>query len=424
MSKKLIAVIALLIIGGVTGVFIWRAGDARARAEKREAEILKGLTADEINLILQSQAGGDGSGVSQIAERAESRQAFLKGLREYLALAAEARREGLTDDENFKINFEYKKNLLLADLYRAKLTAAEAKYYVVPKESLDDVWKNAENEKQFETDMETLRAIQSAVAKARGDEAVIGKLQGGSLTKARENWANTKVLSEMAKRDAEFMAKPELNLRIKILEAGILSADYLRKHWTEKIKAAPREISDFLGAHPEYDVRKKRETAETVLRKALAGEDFARLAAEYSEDRATKTKGGLYENVSRDVLWTEVEAAALALENGRIADRIIETNTGFHIIKLENKQTKKNADGSEAVSFSVRHILLQKGFEDPANINPNVPSPFISAEELAKNEIEREKRNRFVDEIIRRNNISLPEDFTVKLPDDSQKRNS
>ncbi len=415
MSKKLIAIMLFLILGGSAGIYIWRVQEVRARAEKIEAEILKSLTADEISLILKSQSVGDGSSVSQITEKSESRRIFLNGLREYLALAAQARREGLTEDANFKINFEYKKNLLLADLYRAKLTAEAGKYFVVSKESVDEVWKNAENEKQFNADMDALRAIQTAVARARGDQSVFTKLQGGALLKARENWANTKVLSEMAKRDAEFVSKPEIDLRIKILEAGILSADYLRKHWAEKIKATPQEISDFLAANPKYDVKKKREKAEAVLQSVLTGADFGKLAADVSEDRATKNNGGLYENVGRDHLWTEVETAALALENGKIADRIIETNTGFHIVKLENKQIKKSADTSETVTFSIRHILIQKGFEDPGNLNPDIPSPFITAEELAKNQVEKEKRDRFVADIIRQNNINLPEDFTVEL---------
>ncbi len=424
MSKKLIAITFFLILGSaaLAGFHIWRTQVVRARAEKLETEILKSLTAEELNLILKSQSVGDNSGVSQIAEKTESRQLFLKGLREYLALAAQARREGLTDDRNFQINFEYKKNLLLADLYRAKLTGEQGKYYVVPQESLDEVWKNADNEKQFNTDMDTLRAIQSAVAKVRGDQSVYTKLQGGALDKARKNWANTKILSEMAKRDAEFLSKTEINLRIKILEAGILSADYLRKHWTEKIKASPQEISEFLASHPEYDVRKKRAKAELLLQQALAGADFAKLVAEHSEDRSTKAKGGLYENVSRNDLWAEIERAALALENGNIADRIIETNTGFHIVKLENKQINRNVDGSETVIFSVRHILLQKAFEDPGSLNPGIPPPFIAAEEIAKNQVEMEKRDRFVAEIIRQNNISLPEDFSVELVPDNQKQ--
>ncbi len=48
--------------------------------------------------------------------------------------------------------------------------------------------------------------------------------------------------------------------------------------------------------------------------------------------------------------------------------------------------------------------------------NPEIPSPFLTAEEIAKTEVEKEKRNRFVEDAIGRNQIILPEDFTVELP--------
>ena len=404
----------MIAVGG--GVFAWSVQNARAKDAKVESEILKGLTAEEINLVLKSGADAD-SGAAAISQNAETRRAFLKGMREYLALAADARREGLTEDENFKINYEIKKNLLLADLYKAKLTKEQGKYYIVPKEETDAVWTNPANAQQFETDMSALQTIQKAVAKERGDNAAFSKLQGESLTKARDNWARTKILSERAKQDAEFMAKPEVGLRIKIVEAGILSADYLRKHWVKSVRATEREIADYLAARPEYDVGKKREKAETLLRRAQSGEDFSRLAAEFSEDRTTKNKGGLYENIEKDSLWAEVERAALALENDQIADRLIETETGFHIVKLENKQIKQEKKGGETFKYSVRHILLQKNFAEPNSGNPDIPSPFVKAEEIARAEIEKEKRNKFVESIIERSKIILPDDyFTVELP--------
>lgn len=413
MSKKSIVIIVALIAVVTAGFFVWRVQNTRATVEKMESEILKGLTAEEINLILKSEAMSDSSGVSGIAQNAETRQVFLKGMREYLALAAEARREGLSEDANFKINLELKKNILLADLYKAKLSKEQGNNYVPTKEELDTVWGKSENEKQFETDMETLRAIQTAVAKERGDKQVFQKLQGGSLIKARENWAITKAISDRAKTDVEFMNQPEVQLRLKIVESGILSTDYLRKHWAKNVRATNQEIADYLAKHPEYDVRKKREKAEMILRRAQAGEDFSKLAAEFSEDRPTKNKGGLYENIEKDTIWIEVENAALALENGQIANQLVETHTGFHIIKLENKQI---SDGNKILKYSLRQILLQKNFEDPNNTNPDIPSPFIKAEEIAKTEVEKEKRNRFVEEIIKRNEISLPEDFNVELP--------
>ena len=109
-------------------------------------------------------------------------------------------------------------------------------------------------------------------------------------------------------------------------------------------------------------------------------------------------------------LWPEVESAALALEKGQIASRLIESETGFHIVKLENQQVRQDGGGT----FSVRHILLQKKFEDPGNTNPEIPSPFLTGFEIAKSEVEKEKRNRFVDQIVKQNEISLPEDFLVK----------
>ncbi|MEO6566884.1 MAG: hypothetical protein ABIO63_12745, partial [Casimicrobiaceae bacterium] len=121
MSKKSLIIILVLIAAVAVSFSMWRVQDARAKVTKMESEILKGLTAEEINLVLKSEALSDEFGVSGIMQSAETRQVFLKGLREYLALAAEARREGLTEDANFKINLQYKKDKLLADLYKAKL---------------------------------------------------------------------------------------------------------------------------------------------------------------------------------------------------------------------------------------------------------------------------------------------------------------
>ncbi len=414
MSKRVLIGILLIVTMGA-GLLIWRKLDTRTRAARMESQILRGLTAEELNLVFKSQAVSDVGGVAAITERPETRQAFLKGIREHLALAAEARREGLSEDPNFKINLDYKKNLLLADLYSAKLTK-DGKY-VVPRSDIDAVWTNPENENHFNKDQNALRAIQAAVARERGDQQSYGNLQGESLVKAREKWARTRVLSNRAKNDAEFMSRPEIELRFRVLEAGILSADYLRKHWTKSIKATDQEVAAYLATHPEYDLNRKREKAETILKRARAGEDFARLAREFSEDRSTKRTGGLYEDVEKGTFWVEVGDAAVAFEPGQVAKTLIETQVGYHIVKLENKKVKKKDDGGQIVTFSFRHILLQKSFEEPVSRYPEIPPPFMKAEEIAKGEIEKAKRNKFVEQIVQRNHINLPEDFKVDLPE-------
>lgn len=409
--KKNILIIAVIFGVALSGIFLWRFLDTPAKADFKKTQPLTKLSAEDINLVLGSHKDGGKDGVSNITQSAESRKIFLKGLREYLALAAQAKTERLDEDATFKINFEYKKNGLLADLYKEKLTKELGTPYQLSKEELETVWQKSENQKQFDNDIETLRQIQIQVGKERGGQINIPKPQGGALEKIRENWATAKILSDKAKADLDFMSKPELNLRIRILEAGILSADYLRKHWSESVKATPEEIKNYLTAHPEYNLEAKLEKAKSLLKRVQAGEDFAKLAAEFSEDRPTKKKGGLYENINTDFIWKEVEKAALALEKGQTANSLVETNTGYHIVRLENKKIIKEADGLEKVVFSVRHILLQKAFEEPGNSNPEVPSPFMQPDEIAKGVIETEKRNALVSKIINANEISLPDEF-------------
>lgn len=413
MSNKSIFIAFILIFTSAIGLLVWRTEKTRANEAKLESEILKGLSEADIRLILQSEASVDNSGIHPMAENAELRKSFLKGMREYLALAAQARREGLAEDVSFKINFELKKNKLLADLYQSKLSAEKGDFFTIPKEEIEVFLKDQANQNQFETDMETLRSIQIAVARERGDQQAYPKLQGENLTKARENWARNKILGQRAKSDVDFMNQPQINLRIKILEAGILSADYLRANWAAKIKANEVEIAEYLVKNPEFDQNKKKEKAEIVLKRVLAGESFEKLAAEFSEDRGTAKNGGLYRDVQMGFLWSELENAALSLEKQQVSGKLVETETGFHIVKLENKKTVEDKNNKESITYSIRHILFQKNFADPNHTNPEIPAPFLKAREIAENAVEKVKRNHFVEEIIRLNSIELPQDFSI-----------
>lgn len=414
MKKSLILFISFAIVIGL-GFVIWQVQHSRATSEKLESEILKDLTAEEITTVLKSEAKADRSSISAMKDDAEKRKAFVKGLNEFLSIAAQARREGFAENKNFKLNLAYKKNILLADLYLMKLSEGKDRLYVVPQEEIEQVWKDSKNEKLFEKDMQALREIRIADAKAKGKNGNIPKLKGEVLEKARSKWARTIILSEMAKKDSGFINQPAIPLRFKILEAGILAQDYLREHWAKEIKPTQSEIKTYLIERPKYDVKKKLEKAEMVLAKAKKGEDFEKLAKEYSEDRASKNRGGEYKDIGTNVVWREVEEVALKLKKGEISDSIIESNLGYHIVKLVDKNIPKNGD-KNALKFTIKHIVLQKQFEEPGNRLPGIPPPFLKPEEIAHAEIQKAKRENFIKTIIEQNPISLPEDFTVDLP--------
>ena len=91
--------------------------------------------------------------------------------------------------------------------------------------------------------------------------------------------------------------------------------------------------------------KKAEDKINEVYQKAIAGEDFAQLADEYSEDRRTATNGGMIGWVSvGGRMIKEFEEAVFKLENiGDIAP-VLKTNYGYHVIKLVDKEEIKPFD--------------------------------------------------------------------------------
>jgi peptidyl-prolyl cis-trans isomerase C len=86
---------------------------------------------------------------------------------------------------------------------------------------------------------------------------------------------------------------------------------------------------------PEEKKVEKRKLAEQVLKRARAGEDFAALAKQYSEDPGSKDRGGEY-TFPRGQMVPEFEATAFSLATNQISE-IVTTQFGYHIIKLSEK---------------------------------------------------------------------------------------
>jgi peptidyl-prolyl cis-trans isomerase D len=81
-----------------------------------------------------------------------------------------------------------------------------------------------------------------------------------------------------------------------------------------------------------------RARAEDVLKRAKAGEDFAALARQYSQDDSNAQTGGSLGEFGRGTMVPEFEQAAFAMKPGEISNELVKTSFGFHIIKVEKNQ--------------------------------------------------------------------------------------
>jgi peptidyl-prolyl cis-trans isomerase D len=89
------------------------------------------------------------------------------------------------------------------------------------------------------------------------------------------------------------------------------------------------------GGKTEADVLK---LAQELLARAKAGEDFAALAKQYSEDEGSKVNGGDLDYFGRGRMVPEFEQAAFSQQIGTLSDAPVKTQYGFHIIKVVDKK--------------------------------------------------------------------------------------
>ncbi len=89
------------------------------------------------------------------------------------------------------------------------------------------------------------------------------------------------------------------------------------------------------------DAKAVLDTLNKIRNKALAGEDFGKLAKEYSQDVSTKEQGGDLGWMPMEQLQIEVFKNAVdTLKIGQIS-RPFKTRFGYHIVKLEGKKTAR-----------------------------------------------------------------------------------
>jgi parvulin-like peptidyl-prolyl isomerase len=129
-------------------------------------------------------------------------------------------------------------------------------------------------------------------------------------------------------------------LNQKLMEKVQLSDEQLMEAYEADKTATVRHI--LLNTQGKSDSQKEeiRQKMQGILDRARGGEDFAALAKEYSEDPGSKNNGGLYQDFARGVMVKPFEEAAFGVPVGEVSD-IVETQFGYHILKVENRKKEE-----------------------------------------------------------------------------------
>lgn len=103
----------------------------------------------------------------------------------------------------------------------------------------------------------------------------------------------------------------------------------------------------------EADLAAAREKAQKARDRILAGEDFAAIAREVSNDPQTASQGGDLGVFARGVNDPALDDAAFALEAGGVSE-VVRSVYGFHVIRVDEKLA------SEKATFEAHRLALAR----------------------------------------------------------------
>jgi foldase protein PrsA len=192
------------------------------------------------------------------------------------------------------------------------------------------------------------KAMQAQYAQAGGEPAFLEALKGMGVSidhvkkSVREGLTINKYLEGVVAAGA------------KVTEDEIKKA--YQEETTAGKTASVRHILLLTQGKTEPEKAEAKKKIEDILARAEAGEDFAELAKQYSEDPGSKDNGGLYEDFPRGHMVKPFEDAAFSVPVGEMSG-IVETTYGYHIIKVVDR--KKETRSFEKVRGEIETRLKE-----------------------------------------------------------------
>ncbi len=437
LTKGLILLLAILGIGA--GLVVWK-----NKVGGHSAASFNSISKEEVEMLLADVAKVNPMVLKRFTEDPEMKKQQLENLKQLLAFASQAQKEGLTNEPNNRQelkNIEAEVIAVNYDRETHKDAGPMPPFGFISEEQLKGFWGEGDapqgawasfknkiglgpqnNELEFQKFLDT----KVALLKESNPQMKDREISEEEKTQAKDIFAKIEIYKKeyedkLAAGDIPKEFQDKVDLQVKLQQAQYLARLYSDK-MAEKVKVTDEDVAKYISEHPELDTSAKKTKAQEILDRAKGGEDFAALANEFSEDpgnmdpQTKQKKGGLYADTPKGRMVPAFEQAALALEPGQIAPDLVETDYGFHIIKLEKKGEGKDPSGQPTETYDVRHILIGTGFKDPQNPTGRE----MPVKQYVKSKLEDEKEKQVIEELVANNHVEVPDDFTVPSVSDEQ----
>ncbi len=169
------------------------------------------------------------------------------------------------------------------------------------------------------------------------------------------------------------------------VRSDIERANLINREIRSKVNISPEEIDRYYKAHPEEfggsgsQLRVRlisrtvpadaspearaavRAEAERIQKAAADGESFAELAKEHSQGPAA-AEGGDLGNIAPAEMQEEFARALAGLDPGDVSG-VVETKTGYHVLKVESRATKSDKPSPE-LADAIREKLYRETMEE------------------------------------------------------------
>jgi peptidyl-prolyl cis-trans isomerase C len=178
------------------------------------------------------------------------------------------------------------------------------------------------------------------------------------------------IKSLAAKAEAEKLDQtPDFKARMEFLKDRALHNDYFKQQVVDKITDADvraRYDKEMAAMPPQNEVRarhilvKTKEEAEAIIKQLDGGAKFEDVAKEKSTD-GSAAQGGDLGYFGPGQMVPEFEKAANELEVGKYTKEPVQTQFGFHVIKLEDKRVQQ-PPAFDQVKDQVKQILIRERY--------------------------------------------------------------